>query len=72
MSAVVAIFLVVMLLRLFMRLVQRRPAVPVVQVIVVQPGQIPQQQLPVALPQPVQSQYSRPFSPGFLGSNRQN
>jgi hypothetical protein len=71
MSAIVAIFLVVMLFRVCIRHFTRRVAVqPAVQVIVVQPGQIPQP--PAAPPAPVQTQYSKPFEPGFLGLNRQN
>lgn len=76
MSAIVAIFLVVWLFRIFTRHTGQRVAAPAVQVIVIQPAGAGAVQIP-ALPGPppaaaVQSQYSRPFSPGFLGLNRQN
>lgn len=67
MTALVAIFLVVLLFRIASR---GRRVTPAVQVIVVQPGAAQVPALPAA---PVQSHhYSQPFSPGFLGLNRQN
>jgi hypothetical protein len=68
-TAFIVIWLLLLPLRIAMR--HRRVVSPAVQVIIVQPGQIPQQP-PATPPAPAQSQYSRPFSPGFLGLNRQN
>jgi hypothetical protein len=74
MGMVVAIFLVVMLFRAFMRHQPRRVVQPAVQVIIMQPA--PAVQVPtlagLSPTVPVRGQYSRPFTAGFLGVNRQN
>jgi hypothetical protein len=68
-GCVFVIWLVLWPVRIVMRRAGRIVP-PAVQVIIVQPGQLPQP--PASAAAPVQSQYSQPFSPGFLGLNRQN